>query len=314
MDRFLLSSAPEPASMDSFWDSFDNETDVNQTIPLIDEGPTDLEARNKVTTIFLLICSAIFFIGYAFYARIGINENNEEETDEEANAEGGRPLAVKICYMSAEERMALYNEAFDQNKHQIVMDASSIIVGNPEAKSISDSENENEEGTQGTSDDSSNDSEKFDEDSSIYLALKDARAFRRSTILRQSLDFNGSVSNAEDDINHGEKRRERRSSIVHPRRNTSSPIDIEQGNPPTGEDDIVRGNCVICFEDIKAGETVVWSETRACNHVYHKDCMVAYLAHKKQSVKEIELDMNPCPTCRRKFVTVCTPVPQEKSS
>lgn len=282
---------------------------MNQTIPLVDEGSTDLMARNKVTMFFLLICSVVFFVGFSCYARFGDHELIEEETDEEASAQGGRRRAVKIAYMSAEERMALYNEAFDRNKHQMVMDASSIIVGNPEAKSISDSEEE--EDTQETCGDSC----KFDEDPSIYLALKDARAFRRSTMLRQSVDLNGSISNAEDDINNGEKPRQRRSSIIHPRRHsTNSPIDIEQGNAPAGEDDIVRGNCVICFEDIKAGETVVWSENRACDHVYHKDCMVAYLAHKKQSVKEIELDMNPCPTCRRKFVTVCTPVPQEKSS
>ena len=34
--------------------------------------------------------------------------------------------------------------------------------------------------------------------------------------------------------------------------------------------------------------------------------MVAFLAHKRQEIKQIKLDQNPCPTCRQKFVTLLT--------
>jgi hypothetical protein len=67
---------------------------------------------------------------------------------------------------------------------------------------------------------------------------------------------------------------------------------------------IVRENCVIFIENMQAGETGVWSETKSCPHIYHKDCMVAFLAiQRKRTIRDnIELDRNPCPTCRRYFV------------
>ena len=95
--------------------------------------------------------------------------------------------------------------------------------------------------------------------------------------------------------------------------------------PPIGD------NCVICFEEFREGDEVVWSATRntnddsedtdrtdeemkkpshynRCQHVYHQDCMVQYLANhshrkfQKQRHFEGSLDIEtPCPTCRRNF-------------
>ena len=91
--------------------------------------------------------------------------------------------------------------------------------------------------------------------------------------------------------------------------------------------------CVICFEEFRAGDEVVWSATNTttitdsenaatkdedeiqkqnhsnhCQHVYHQACMVQYLANhshrkfQKQSHFEGGLDVEtPCPTCRRNF-------------
>jgi len=92
--------------------------------------------------------------------------------------------------------------------------------------------------------------------------------------------------------------------------------------PPIG------GGCVICFENFKVGDEVVWSASNnemddsdtdtkdeskkshhnKCQHVYHQECMVQYLANhshrkfRKQSHFEGSLDIEtPCPTCRRNF-------------
>lgn len=86
--------------------------------------------------------------------------------------------------------------------------------------------------------------------------------------------------------------------------------------PPLG------GTCVICIEDFKAGDEVVWSsfnphtaeddgisahDDHGCQHVYHQECMVQYLANhshrmfRKQHQQDIE---TPCPTCRRDFCTI----------
>merc|ERR1711907_739702 len=39
---------------------------------------------------------------------------------------------------------------------------------------------------------------------------------------------------------------------------------------------VCGGACVICFEEFKVDDVVVWSEDVGCGHVYHKECMVSY--------------------------------------
>lgn len=274
--------APQVRSYDNSTSFSDDAVVDPTTIPSVD---LDLEPakmgffeQNKVAALGVIVFSIIivFYVSNAYYSRTQTSgSNNGTNGDIEAGDDNENSPAAKIFAMSSEERMTLYNEAFDRNKNQIVMEASSILKGNPEDPTLQDSDNSDHE---------------EDDDRSIYLALKDARAMRRASGKRVSLTG---------------KRDRRRSSIIHPRTSiTAATADIESA---ALKDDIVRGNCVICFEDIEAGDVVVWSETKSCPHVYHKDCMVAYLAHKKQSIKEIELDENPCPTCRQKFVTVCTP-------
>jgi hypothetical protein len=239
--------------------------------------------------------------------------------------------------MTTEERIEIYGEAFDKNENQIVLEASRILSGNPN-KIAGDVGDDQEESA--------------DDDRSTYLALEGARRFRRSTkqsssVLHQlGASFHRRISElsvgesirmdvSRSRVDVSRSRRARKSSIIHPRSSTCSvvPGDIETGakevaagNSPTKckpvDANIVSGNCVICFEDMEAGDTIVWSETKTCPHVYHKDCMVAFLAHKKQSTKELELDENPCPMCRQKFVTVCcqvettptSPIAEETSS
>jgi hypothetical protein len=83
----------------------------------------------------------------------------------------------------------------------------------------------------------------------------------------------------------------------------------------------IHGTCIICFEDFSVGETVVYSDNPdTCNHVFHEDCMVQYLASHSQRTKVGGIDNdnsnhninrytaryahNPCPTCRQPFCQV----------
>ena len=70
----------------------------------------------------------------------------------------------------------------------------------------------------------------------------------------------------------------------------------------------IRGECVICFDDMEVGDFIVWSESTTCRHVYHKECMVAFLAHKRRMKKQTKMEA-PCPTCRQHYVTVIEPPP-----
>ena len=66
---------------------------------------------------------------------------------------------------------------------------------------------------------------------------------------------------------------------------------------------IFNGTCIICFEDFVKNDRIVWSNNSNCNHVYHKECMVHYLASNAQrnsaSSGTLNVTDNPCPTCRR---------------
>lgn len=267
-------------------------------------------STNRTAAVFLLLFLGFWFIScvYSYRAWNSESENEEENADSgDVVEEGISPLASKISKMNAEERMELYNKAFDKNKHQTVIQASSIIRGDPNSPTNATSDTEDDSSRSTTS------SELLKEDPSIYLALEQARVVRRSTIASRSTKRGIEFASAEIKSNEDakEKPNRRRSSLIHPRasmdmENVGGMLAKSNKNSNSGTaNTIVRGNCVICFEDIEAGETVVWSENKACQHVYHKECMVAYLAHKKHTLKEIELDENPCPTCRRKFVTVC---------
>lgn len=87
---------------------------------------------------------------------------------------------------------------------------------------------------------------------------------------------------------------------------------------PREEKKLVGGNCAICLDDMQAGEMVVWSETESCPHIFHKKCLVTFLAHNKQAQMRLppqrrQLDCHPCPTCRQQFVTTCPVVPSNNA-
>merc|ERR1712194_102654 len=67
------------------------------------------------------------------------------------------------------------------------------------------------------------------------------------------------------------------------------------------ENTMIHGTCVICFEDFLTDDVIVWSNDASCNHIYHKECMVSYLAQNAQRKIASPLDItdNACPTCRR---------------
>ena len=53
--------------------------------------------------------------------------------------------------------------------------------------------------------------------------------------------------------------------------------------------------CVICHEEYKADDEVVFSSNVKCNHVFHIDCMAECISQTKGAKK-------PCPCCRQCFL------------
>jgi len=51
-------------------------------------------------------------------------------------------------------------------------------------------------------------------------------------------------------------------------------------------------HCCICFENYHIGDKVVWSSNPNCPHVFHEDCILAWLSKMGEGL---------CPLCRQNF-------------
>ena len=49
--------------------------------------------------------------------------------------------------------------------------------------------------------------------------------------------------------------------------------------------------CIICLEDFVIEDTIVYSENATCQHIFHKACMVQYLANNAQRTKSLRTMM-----------------------
>jgi hypothetical protein len=176
-------------------------------------------------------------------------------------------LPERITKITSEDRVQYYNSLFETNCNKIILTSGQIIGGNDNSK---------EETKNGTNLLISAASPDEEEEPSIYLSLDNVWG----RIKQQS-----SMS--------GNSKLKRSSSAI-----------IMSDKHRSGQNKTVQGNCIICFENFEAGDTIVYStETKDCHHVYHKDCMVEYFVHQnfyKRQLKIGETDPS-CPTCRQTF-------------
>jgi hypothetical protein len=69
---------------------------------------------------------------------------------------------------------------------------------------------------------------------------------------------------------------------------------------------MTNGTCSICIDEFIENDHIVYSEL--CSHVYHKHCMVTYLATNAQreihGSPTLDITDNPCPSCRQNYCEI----------
>ena len=286
---------------------------INSTTTLEDdiENYFDLMSRRKgwalaaMASIVLILC-----IGCSICSEISDDNDNDNDNDEHENnnnnnnnngttaqqdtattTEEDASYAAKIEKMTAEERIHLFNEAFDKNKNQIVLTPAHIIVhDHHHEKGAGNDDGEQHDNNDFGYDDGDDD----DDDCSLYLALEDARAHLQSSLRGQTKAASSNDMNSSDVDNNNnnnnniifvskrqDKKERSRKGIIHPRGDGGSNVSDGGGDGSEGPSTtaantthitrtMFHGDCVICFEDMEAGDQIVWSESKSCPHVYHK--------------------------------------------
>ena len=289
--RLLAASNNDTSTSDYNSTNYTSHENTTNSTTILECEDEDEEVDNFFSTYrYWGMAGAILILLMIFVCHWGFQEDNDDDENNNNNNNNNNrgattrqapaattitedtSYAAKIANMTAEERIHLYNEAFDKNNNQIVLTPAHIVVHDRKKEGGNDEwkQHDNSDG--------------FDDDPSIYLALEDARSHRRSTRLGQakrgscSTDTNNDNNDNVQPPEQRTKRRSRKSSVIHPRGSIVSDggggrdgSDRPSTNTTTNAPNtIVHGDCVICFEHMEPGDLIAWSESKSCPHVYHK--------------------------------------------
>jgi len=194
--------------------------------------------------------------------------------------------------LSLDDRIELYNKAFDSNGNQLTLKETHFV----EEKKKKEKRNKKNEGEE---DKKTSDIELGDGDNnyppnyfsvksdSILKVVGDTMCSRKGLVSRNP--SYGSTASLCIDVKDDTKTE--LDALVYEKKKKT-----------------VSGTCVICLVEYMEDDVIVLSEDLSCQHVYHKECMVNYLASSAQEKIKRPLAVidNPCPVCRRPdYCTVC---------
>lgn len=250
-----------------------------------DEIEIELPRNSPVLPVFAIagVIVSIIFVSCKMYlnykSKRGCFSDGTAEDNRHGNAAGtleinsGGPddfVDNGNTELTNKERMVLYSEAFGRNKHQSVLEASRILV------STDDDDDDDDNGDDDNGDELL-DVEGGTENSNNLLhrenigdcfVLEDTKSTRRCQPISSSCNStanNRDVEEVTTNYPQQQHKKKKKITLIHPRTHIFDDV----GNCQAAAT-LAHQNCAICLEPMHAGETVVWSETKSCPHVYHK--------------------------------------------
>eukprot|EP00533_Pseudo-nitzschia_delicatissima_P005995 CAMPEP_0116104516 /NCGR_PEP_ID=MMETSP0327-20121206/14498_1 /TAXON_ID=44447 /ORGANISM="Pseudo-nitzschia delicatissima, Strain B596" /LENGTH=425 /DNA_ID=CAMNT_0003596775 /DNA_START=120 /DNA_END=1397 /DNA_ORIENTATION=+ len=250
--------------------------------------------------------------------------------------------------LDAEDRIKLYKRAFQRSNlnHTLTKqdfqepNASDDNNNNDENDDNEDNEDNDDNTNNNTNDNTNNknnnrdvESQEYnyyydeddddDETPSLYLDLNKNTT---TAIPNTSLAVT-TKTNVDNDASQKQQKQQEKSlatTTTTTTTTTTNQNDTENDSSINTPRTKIQGTCIVCFENFKIGDTIVKSEnTDACQHVFHEDCMVRFLASNSERTKPYNNNNNnnndnnnnnnnnttsysdnPCPTCRHPFCTV----------
>jgi len=220
------------------------------------------------------------------------NDNNNNITNGGGSSSNEDGTTDGNMNLSLEERVELYNTTFTSNGNQLTLKDKHIVPKTKMDNNIPKDDVEEEEKS-----DAFIDIELGDDKNHEISAVRPDDDGDRSIYLSIESDRN---------LDMGDLSTSRKMEIDTSMRS----LRLDRKGSKEDQATNISGTCIICFEEFTKDDVIVWSENENCNHVYHKDCMVNYLAsnadrHKTNRTTPIlDLSDNPCPTCRQNYCRV----------
>jgi hypothetical protein len=331
-------------SMTSF-DSSNNSTTISPTASFTTTSTITISttATNSTTTIFGNEIAKVFFLLFAFAVliciRIWLNNKylnllaetrqiNHPDSHAHEHNNDGNSITNRMKKLSTEDLMGIYNKTFVSNGNQIILKSEHIEKQNYH-----------------NDDDCCNNCEALED---IELGNGSGDQEQKQQQHQQQQQQQHQQSGNTHLCEHDQKTNCENDTTTSTRTLIFTVPD-RGGEYDNGKASMtVNGTCVICFDNFKKDDEIVWSQENKkkcnnnnidtdnnnnnyyCNHIYHKECMVNYLASnaKRRIKKNLPMitttsdddvddittkndinskdndSINPCPTCRQNFCSI----------